>query len=477
MLNPIGRGAWTAATAAHLAQRAGFGGTPAEIAQLTDMTPTEAVASLVDFDSKTDETVPPGWVLADGADARPMLKELRRLPEAERRKRLDAMRMEQREQMAELRRWWVARMVGTRCPLQEKLTLFWHGHFASGIRKVRSPYAMYRQNETYRHHAAGNWRALVKAAVREPAMLIYLDNAQSHAKAPNENLARELMELFTLGEGRYGEEDVKAAARALTGWSIARDRMVFELRPRMHDDGEKTFLGKRGRLGGDEIVAIILDQAEAPAFIARKIWRYFVAEDPDAALVQALGATLRRHDYELRPLLRTMFLSEEFYAAGVRGTQIKSPVQWLVGALRGLELEPPPGPRTALILRQLGQDLFDPPNVKGWDGGFSWITAANLALRFNLTPTLVQGFPGKDRPGRRKPALDGARILPAEARQSVVAAQEALEWRVFQGDVDSEVGQAIGKYLAALGDPKGWSDAEVAEIVAFMMATPQYQLC
>ncbi|MCE9615117.1 MAG: DUF1800 domain-containing protein [Lentisphaerae bacterium] len=475
MLATISRKDWTTDTAAHLLNRAGFGGTPEEADALARLSPEQAVAQMVHVERVDEVVEPPGWATEPEADVRPQLRRLKALPAAERQARADAIRDEQREHMQVLRAWWLQRMLSTPRPLQEKLTLFWHGHFATSIRKVRSAYAMYRQNETFRRLGATNWRDLVRAAAQEPAMLLYLDNAQSRASAPNENFARELMELFTLGEGHYTEQDIQESARAFTGWSMAHERFAFEVRPRLHDDGVKTFMGKQGRFDGGDIIDIILDRPEAASFISRKLWVFFAYEEPEPEIVQDLATVLRRHRYDLQPALTALLGSQAFYSARARRTQIKSPVQWLTGTLKAGALDLPPGPMCARMLRRLGQDLFDPPNVKGWDGGTAWINAASLVDRYNGAALLVAGGGGAGARGAFA-GIEGAVVLPEARRGSRREAQAYLQRRVFMGPPGAEAEVAIRRVIETMPEPRGWTDAQVRDVVRMMMSTPSYQL-
>ena len=222
-------------------------------------------------------------------------------------------------------------------------------------------------------------------------MLIWLDQAQSRKEHPNENFAREVMELFSLGEGHYTEKDVTEAARALTGWSLDRPDGKFIYRPFFHDNGIKTVLGRTGNLDGDDVIAQIVAQPQAARFITAKLWNYFAGQYPSDELNAALAAVFRANGNNFKPLLRVLFRSEEFYDPAILRNQVKSPVQWLVGSVRMLECDLPPAPISWGMTRRLGQDLFAPPNVKGWDGGIAWITTNTLLDRYNDAATLVQG--------------------------------------------------------------------------------------
>ena len=279
--------------------------------------------------------------------------------------------------------WWGERMLGTTRPLEEKLTLFWHGHFATGNTKVRDARMMVRQNEMLRANANGSFRDLLLGILRDPAMLVYLDNGENVKDHPNENFGRELLELFSLGVGNYTERDIREGARAFTGWT--NDVLEFKFDAEQHDFGEKTFLGRTGPFDGDDIIDILLEQPAAAEFIAAKLYRYFVREEIDDAVRAELAAVFRDAGYELQPLLTRIFLSRDFYSAASYATQIKSPVQLVVSTYRKLGLtELPTIPDFNRLTAGLGQTLFNPPNVAGWAGGRTWVTPATLLERGNL---------------------------------------------------------------------------------------------
>ena len=259
-------------------------------------------------------------------------------------------------------------MLLTPRPLEEKLTLFWHGHFATEERKIDDYRLMLHQNKTLRRLASGNFRDLLVAISQDPAMLVYLDNRTNVKGHANENYAREIMELFALGVGNYTEDDIKQAARALTGWRNEGLRFIND--PELHDDGEKTIFGKTGNFDGYDVIDLILEKPVAAEFIAAKLYRFLVREEISPELTRKLAAVLRDNNYELKPLLTTIFLSRDFHSAPSIGTQIKGPVQYYVSACRRLGLDRIPGtPYFTPAMASLGQSLGDPPNVKGWDGG------------------------------------------------------------------------------------------------------------
>jgi uncharacterized protein (DUF1800 family) len=271
------------------------------------------------------------------------------------------------------------------------MTLFWHNHFATSQQKVRSVPLMYRQNVLLRRESLGNFRRLLHGIARDPAMLVYLDNAGSRRQAPNENFAREVMELFTLGEGHYSERDVKEAARAFTGFSLDRDTGQYVYRRMFHDSGEKTVLGRTGPLEGDDVLDLLLAQPQAAEFVTSKLWREFVSPTPEAGEVKRFAAIFRGNGYEVKPLMRALLLSDAFWAAENRATLIKSPVDLVVGSLRTFEIRPMDFRPAAIAVALLGQNLFQPPNVKGWPGGERWIDASTLLGRRQWTERVFRG--------------------------------------------------------------------------------------
>ncbi len=291
-----------------------------------------------------------------------------------------------------LKAWWFYRLIFTPDPLGERLTLMWHNHFATSIQKVGDPALMRRQNETCRRFARKPFGELLAAMARDPALLIWLDAPANRKGHPNENLARELMELFTLGIGHYSESDVKETARALTGWTVT-DGEFREVASR-HDDGEKRILSMAGRWGGGDLLRILLEQ---PAIADRLAWRlcdFLMGEGAvNKAQIAALGDGLRAHGLDIGWGVATVLRSRAFFAASNVRTRVLSPVEFVVGAVRGLELLDPP-PSTLVLAdwsARLGQDLFNPPNVGGWPGGRSWLSARSLIGRANFAAALVEG--------------------------------------------------------------------------------------
>jgi uncharacterized protein (DUF1800 family) len=258
------------------------------------------------------------------------------------------------------------------------------------VGKVRYVPSLYWQNVLFRREALGNFAALLKTVARDPAMLVYLDGVRSVARQPNENFARELLELFTLGEGHYSEADIKNAARAFTGWSIDRETGHFVDHLQQHDGGEKTFLGQTGNFNGDDIIAIVLRQPRTAETIVEKLWREFVSLKPDPAEVKRLAAVFRNGGYEMKPLMRALLLSPAFRDPANRGALIKSPVELIVGTVHVLGLPVPEKTGLVRMMAGLGQSPFDQPNVKGWPGGEAWITTNTLLLRQQFLRRMVE---------------------------------------------------------------------------------------
>jgi len=492
MLKPLSTDAWNYETAAHLLNRAGFGGPPQEIAKLTDLGRDAALSSLLDYEKIPDPTPNPEWAVPDlGRAAR--VKAMQSMAPEDRRKAQQTEQRTQAQHIIELRGWWLNRMAKGPRPFQEKMALFWHGHFATSFDKVRNAYFMWRQNELFRRLATDYWLHLLTEAGKDPAMLIWLDQAQSQKKHPNENFAREVMELFALGEGHYTEKDVTEGARALTGWSLDRQIEQFVYRPFFHDNGQKTFLGLAGNLSGDDVMAQIVRQPQAAIFITGKLWNFFAGQVPSPELNNALADAFIANARCFKPFLRVMFRSEEFYSDAVLRNQVKSPVQWLVGTARMLQCDLPPDFISGAILRTLGQDLFAPPNVKGWDGGITWITTNTLLERYNDAATLVQGttqqLSASDfalRPNGaggmvqqraaqrvRLGGVDVDKILTLDERDNKEKLVAALERRLLQSTLSNKQDKALRDFL---GSRAKLNDADIRNVIRLVMATPAYQV-
>ena len=409
-LAPISPADWNYDFAAHLLERAGFGGTPEEIQALAKMTPAQAIARLVRFEGTDIGQLPPfehSGIHDAGLEpfppTRPAVTDLAKekgealgikvKPSGNRRLQpiVDEFFYWLRASVLETNRvsyWWANRMLTSPRPLQEKMALFWHGHFASNEAKVRDYRKLLGQLELFQQRGTGNFRDLTVAVAQDPAMLSFLDAGVNVKGASNENFAREIMEIFTMGVGHYTEKDIREAARAFTGWNYVD--LKFVVNKDQHDDGEKTFLGHTGRLDGVDVIDIIMQQPATADYIAGKIYRYFVRQDLSPELQKQLGAVLRDGHYEIAPLLEKIFLSRDFYSPASVGTQIKSPVQLAVSTYKKLGAKNIPGvPDFNLATSALGQQLFSPPTVAGWAGGQSWITPGLLLERGNLARDIL----------------------------------------------------------------------------------------
>ena len=395
---------WGTRQARHLLERAGFGATPEEVARLAAMSPQAAVRSLVEFDDMSDPkdrfdesgAHDPG--LEPFPPSRPAATDLARKtgaalgvtikPAGNRRLQPVADRFfywlrASRLETERMSIWWANRMLSSPHPLQEKMALFWHGHFANSEEKVRDYRKLLKQNILLRRLGTGSFRDLMVAMAQDPAMLAYLDAGVNVKGSPNENFAREIMEMFTMGVGNYSEQDIREAARAFTGWNF-RD-LDFVVAADHHDMDSKTVLGRSGNFDGVQVIDILLAQPATADYIAEKIYRYFVRDDLSPALRQQLGAQLRASNYRISPLLTTIFLSRDFYSTPAMATRIMPPVELVVSTYRKLGLRSLPGvPDFNQVTESMGQKLFYPPTVAGWPNGASWITPGLLLTRGNF---------------------------------------------------------------------------------------------
>ena len=293
--------------------------------------------------------------------------------------------------ISDLQAWWLYRMHYSANPLTEKLALFWHNHFATSSAKVRSVPHMAAQNDLFRSESLGSFRKMLHGMAKDVAMLIWLDGNANRKRQANENFAREVLELFSLGEGNYTEADIKQAARAFTGWHVRADKFWFN--ERQHDYGSKTVFGRTGKFDGGDIIDLSLELKACPRFIAFKLLRTFVLDQPTEAHITALVARIQEHDFIMRPVMRELFSSKLFFSAEARHAIIKSPLELVLGACRALEVRP----NLQVVNRitgQLGQAILEPPTVKGWEGGRLWINSASLLQRDNFAMALLEGKVG-----------------------------------------------------------------------------------
>jgi uncharacterized protein (DUF1800 family) len=284
--------------------------------------------------------------------------------------------------------WWLHRMLHHPQQLVEKMTLFWHGHFATGAEKVLDPGLMLDQNKLLRKHAIGDFRAMIHGIAKDPAMLIYLDSVTNRKAHPNENFARELMELFCIGEGNYTEADVQQLARCFTGWEVRR--LQFRFNRFQHDTEKKTLLGTENLESGEEAIDVVLKHDATPKFIIKKLFKFFIADEPapSDALIQPLVEQFRKDQLQIAPVLRRMLGSNLMFSDHCRNRRIRSPIEWMLGWLKSLEVS---GNMQTLAegLTEMGQSLYFPPNVKGWDGGRAWINSSTLVARANAVHRMI----------------------------------------------------------------------------------------
>jgi len=453
--------------ARHLLARTGFGPTEDEVRTYAPLTRGEAVAKLLRETRTTAVTPPPASTL-DTSPLRPPRGET--LSDAERK----AFRQRQVREGLELRAWWVQEMLATPSPLTERMTLFWHNHFVSAQPKVRVARLMYRQNATLRQYAVGDFGDFLHAIAKDPAMIVYLDSVQNRKGAPNENFAREVMELFTLGEGRYSEQDVKEAARAFTGWSLERETGAFVFRPRLHDDGTKVVLDKAGNLDGDAVLDILLARPETAEFITTKLWREFVSPEPDKAEVARIARRFRESRYDIKVPLRELLLGDAFYAPANRGVLVKSPVELVVGTLRQLDLRPGTTLPFAVAAAGMGQNLLSPPNVKGWPGGETWINTTTLLARKQYLDRITRAGGDTMAPAAMQEPADMERNAPnrALAPQGVGDDDKARRQRFLRqmerglASLDFDGGRWIANFPGASAPERGRSAQQLLLAVA-----------
>ncbi len=493
-LKPLPEKAFDYSAAVHLLNRAGFGGTPSQARALTDMGLNKAVDQLVKYESQPVEPVKAD--LFDNSIMSPQTDEQR---EAARKARqnndeeaLAALQRERnrkqaedRKQIAELQKWWIKRMIETPRPLEEKMTLFFHGHFATGYRTIEDSFHMYQQNQLFRKFATGNFAQLAHRIIRDPAMIKYLDNDENQKSKPNENLARELMELFTLGEGRgYTEDDIKAGALALTGYTFKDDTFYFN--NNNHDTSTKNIMGKSGQFDGDGFLDVILARNECAEFMAGKLFRFFVNDSSgdlskeQKAFILAMANKLRASKYELKPLLDAVFSSAYFYSAQNRGAIIKSPIQLTVQAVRSLRTPVRELSALASATDLMGQNVFFPPNVKGWDGGRSWINTSTLFIRQNVLVYLLTGrkpdmyeWQASDIPFDATHLVDHLR-QPDGSVDMASGIEYLLRFNLAQSPSPLRL-QQVMTFAKSRGERL--DNDRIIAVLALTTAMPEYQLC
>jgi len=365
----------------HLLERTAFGGSTALHEKLRPLTRAQAVDVLLNASGKRSPF--PTFSLRDSQNT-------------------PQQRKQWRKEGQQLKQWWIEEMFTSSNPLQERMALFWHGHFTSSLQKVKSPQYMAQQNQLFYELGLGDFERLLKAIAKNPAMLVYLDGRANDKNSPNENFARELLELFTLGEGRYTEADIKAAARAFTGWSVNKNG-DFIFRKHQHDDGLKTFLGHTGSFNGEDILDILLQQPQCARWIIERLWLSFISPEPNPTQVNRWASDLQKH-WQIKPILQQLLTSEDFWSPTHRYVLVKSPIELTLSSWHDVKSQTsPPWPALWRLQKQWGQDILMPPNVKGWPGGLSWLDNERLTRR----QAFVNRFFGQHTPRQEALILGG----------------------------------------------------------------------
>ena len=477
----------------HLWWRAGFGPPADQVQELPKLKPDHLFHHLL----KTSEKKPVFFDVMDQG-----LKEMVMPSQSPDPVRMQSLKPEEKQMLRKqsvqdiykLNIRWLQEMTESPAQLREKMSLFWHGHFATKTVNILYDQALLN---VIREHALGNFRDLLLNVSKSASMIRFLNNNQNKKGHPNENFARELMELFTIGRGQYSETDVKESARAFTGWgsNIQGD---FDFHARQHDDGAKVFLGKTGNFSGEDILAILLDQKQTAVFVTRKIYRFFVNDDADEEIVNHLANRFFKSNYDIKDLLTALFTSSWFYDQRNIGNQIKSPVLWMVGIRRQLPMELQNPGVQLIIERLLGQVLFSPPNVAGWPGGKHWIDSSSLMLRMQLPRVINQSDEIMTRPKDDDDLMMGMRDqeFPRNLKKlknpSLAMFRGRILWdlyfRNFNDVSDADLYPFIRDLLLQKGMPVNENtlikyfdetsrDTRIRSITIRLMSTPEYQLC
>lgn len=357
--------------ARHLVSRTGIGAEWNEVNRVSKLTVNQAIHQLLKQNNQRTPAVPKfsSWrkmAALQNNKSRKMM--VRRIAELEGK---------------HLQTWWIKHLLTTKTPFLERMTLFWHNHFPSSILKTNQASFLHRQNLLFRRHALGNYASLLRSIAKDPAMLLYLDGHNNTKESPNENFAREILELFTLGRKHYDHKDIVAAAKAFTGWTVNAQGHFIDNKAQ-HDNSIKTFMGHRGNFSGDHIINILLKQPRTAEIVVEKMWKEFINDSrPHPHIVKKWANIFRKSNYSISTLLKTVLTSREFWDRRNRGALTKSPIQLAIGTLRTL---PYKLPRHGIEhrLNILGQGVFQHPSVKGWSGGSDWISSQSLLLRAGL---------------------------------------------------------------------------------------------
>ncbi|MBP6024809.1 DUF1800 domain-containing protein [Ferruginibacter sp.] len=472
----------------HLLWRAGFGPMAENAADLDKISQKELWGLLQKTSAKKPEKINVAQNLVDGLykgiqDVAQMQK-----PELtnDQKKQL---REQSREDLKNLNIRWLEEMINNEAQLREKMSLFWHGHFAC---RVINSYFQQELLQTIRENALGNFKDMLRAVSKSPSMISFLNNQQNRKKKPNENFAREVMELFTMGRGNYTETDIKEAARAFTGWGFNL-KGEFEFRKFQHDDDKKTVLGKTGNFDGDDVLNILLEQKQTAKYITKKIYRYFVNDKADDAKVEWLSNRFYQSDYDIKKLLEDIFTADWFYEEKNIGTKIKSPIELLAGIRRLLPMEMENDQAQILFQKTLGQILFYPPNVAGWPGGKTWIDSSSLMLRLRIPQILSANDIMDIMPKTDDDVQGGMMEMAAKKLKDVTKGGTAkIDWSLAAAIFEKIPREKLLQKIAdTLLQTKGhvpdtllekYVNSEnrenfIKSAIVNLMSTPEYQLC
>jgi len=430
----------------HLMRRAGFGANPSELKYYQERGYERALSELLHPEKVDNE----------------------KLETAIAQQQFDFARIQ------DLQRWWIYRMAFTRRPLEEKITLFWHGHFATSFKKNGDSYALFMQNTKMRALGLGNFGELLLAISKDPAMIFWLDNNQNRKGKPNENYAREVMELFTMGIGNYTERDIKEGARAFTGWMARPDGFFFNVN--QHDFDSKNVLGQTGNFNGNDVVDILAHAPATANFLAKKLCTCFVSDDPSETIIADVARSYKPTDKNIRKMLETLFTHQEFMSKEAYHAKIKSPAELVVGTIKSLQISKLDVGLPDMMAR-MGQRLFDPPNVKGWDGGRAWISTDMMMERFNFAAKMSQ---------EKFDVMQGY-ITPSEliAKQGLQTPEDTVDYflnLLVDNDVPDSTRKELVQYVSI--DSKGkpaanmddkFKDAKLRGLVHLIMTVPTYQ--
>jgi uncharacterized protein (DUF1800 family) len=375
--------ALTIAEARHFLSRTGFPPSFQEIQPYLELTKTQAIdRRLAEIEHKPEMQLPDFLRIP----YRDYLDQKKLTPTEKK-----TYRKKLQKETLQLKDWWMTEILITQSPATENLTLFWHNHFSTSAQKIKQPALLAQQNLTLRFHAAGNFKTFVKSMIKDPALILYLDNQQNKTNKPNENLARELLELFTLGEGHYTENDIKEAARALSGYGIEWHTGRFSFREKKHDKRLKTILDNTGKWNGDDLIDLIFDNKQTAKFITSKLWQHFITTPINDKSLNQLANNFYKN-YEIKPLISSILKQPQFWEIGNIGTQVKSPIQLVAGLYRQLEITTKNPRQLVQSASSMGLNLFTPPNVKGWASNEEWINTNSLLKRKSFIQNNLRGM-------------------------------------------------------------------------------------